>query len=113
VLAREAALHGPTRERVITALVSRIRRDEGYLAYRKAAKRHTNYDEQVHNDLRAFALAAVLLEDSQSAPARTPFQHQGGDRGGSRTRTIRTPEPGSMVPATAPSTAATPLTGPR
>jgi hypothetical protein len=62
-LAREATLSGLTRERVITALQGRIRRDEGYLAYRKAAKRHTSYDEQVEADLRAMALAICYLEE--------------------------------------------------
>jgi hypothetical protein len=61
-----------TREQVIAQLVSRIRRDEGYLAYRKACNRRTRYDDQVTSDLRALALAAVLLEDD--AEALTPRQ---------------------------------------
>jgi hypothetical protein len=70
-LAREAALSGLTRERVITALLSRIRRDEGYLAYRKAAKRHTSYDEQVEADLRAIALAICYLDEPARSASRT------------------------------------------
>jgi len=70
-LAREAALSGLTRERVITALQSRIRRDEGYLAYRKAAKRHTSYDDQVEADLRAMALAICYLDEPPPPALRT------------------------------------------
>ena len=62
-LAGEALLDGWTRERVIAALISRIRRDDGYLAYRRACGRRTGYDEQVRADMRALALAAVWLED--------------------------------------------------
>jgi hypothetical protein len=61
-LAGEAVLAGMTREHVIVQLVRRIRRDEGYLAYRKACNRRTRYDEQVTSDLCALALAAVWLE---------------------------------------------------
>ena len=64
-LAGEALLAGMSREQVIAQLVSRIRRDEGYLAYRKACYRRTSYDEQVLADMRALALAAVLLKDEQ------------------------------------------------
>jgi hypothetical protein len=71
VLAREATLAGLTRERVITALLSRIRRDEGYLAYRKAVKRHTSYDEQVEADLRAMALAICYLDKPTHPAPRT------------------------------------------
>jgi hypothetical protein len=62
-LAREATLSGLTRDRVIAALHSRIRRDEGYLAYRKATGRYTRYDEAVQGDLRAMALAICYLEE--------------------------------------------------
>jgi len=62
-LAGEALLAGMTREEVIAQLVSRIRRDEGYLAYRKACNRRTRYDQQVLADMRALALAAVLLQE--------------------------------------------------
>ena len=51
-----------TREQVIAQLVSRIKRDQGYLAYRKASGRKTRYDEQVTSDLRAIALAICWLE---------------------------------------------------
>ncbi|HLY29463.1 MAG TPA: hypothetical protein VKQ36_00415, partial [Ktedonobacterales bacterium] len=64
-LAAEALLDGWTRSRVIGALVSRIHRDERYLAYRKASGRRTSYDEQVQADMRALALAALWLEDGQ------------------------------------------------
>src|SRR5262245_63517076 len=46
-LAGETLLAGMTREQVIVQLVSRIRREEGYLAYRKGCNRRTRYDEQV------------------------------------------------------------------
>jgi hypothetical protein len=70
-LAREAALAGLTREQVITALQSRIRRDAGYLAYRKAVKRHTTYDEQVEADLRAMALAICYLYEPTHPAAQS------------------------------------------
>ena len=63
-LAGEALLAGMTRKRVIAQLVSRIRRDEGYLAYRKACNRRTRYDDQVTADLQALALAACWLSES-------------------------------------------------
>ncbi|HEV8194290.1 MAG TPA: hypothetical protein VGP82_22800 [Ktedonobacterales bacterium] len=44
-------------------LLSRIRRDEGYLAYRKACNRHTRYDDEATADLQALALAAMLLDE--------------------------------------------------
>src|SRR5262249_21642978 len=71
-LAGEALLAGMTREHVIAQLVSRIRRDESYLAYRKASNRRTRYDDQVQQDMRALALAAVLLEE--------PAQGKGTDK---------------------------------
>ncbi len=70
-LAREAVFLGLTRERVITVLQSRIRRDEAYLAYRKAARRHTSYDDQVEADLRAMALAICYLEEPAHSASRT------------------------------------------
>ena len=63
-LASEALLEGWTRQQVIAALVSRIRRDEGYLAYRRATGRRTSYDDQVKADMRALALAACWLEEA-------------------------------------------------
>lgn len=69
-LAREALLAGMTRESLVTALLGRVRRDAGYLAYRKACNRRTSYDEQVQQDMRALALAAVLLEEGTSQPPR-------------------------------------------
>jgi hypothetical protein len=63
-LASEALLEGWTRHQVIAALASRIRRDEGYLAYRRAMGRHTTYDDQVKAGMRALALAACWLEDA-------------------------------------------------
>ena len=69
-LANEALLEGWTRQQVIAALVSRIGRDEGYLAYRRAMGRRTRYDDQVKADMRALALAACWLsEQSGRAPA--------------------------------------------
>lgn len=70
-LAGEALLSGMTREQVITQLVSRIKRDQGYLAYRKACNRRTTYDDRVLADMRALALAAVLLDE----PAQRLAQH--------------------------------------
>jgi len=68
-LASEALLEGWTWQQVIAALVSRIRRDEGYLAYRRATGRRTSYDDQVKADMRALALAACWLsEQSEHAP---------------------------------------------
>ncbi len=79
-LAGEAVLAGMTREQVFDQLISRFKRDQGYLAYRKASGRRTYYDEQVTSDLHALALAAVLLEAlvgirpgcGQSSDARSP-----------------------------------------
>lgn len=67
VLAREAVLVGMSREQVIAAIIKRIRRDEGYLAYRKASGRRTSYDEIVQADMRALALAACWLEETASS----------------------------------------------
>jgi hypothetical protein len=63
-----------TRSQVIAQLVSRIRRDEGYLAYRRVSNRQTRYDEQVLADMRALALAVVLLQEQpqQWRHARPP-----------------------------------------
>src|SRR5260370_39754045 len=69
-LAGEALLEGWTRERVIAALIGRVRRDGGDLAYRRACGRRTGYDEQVQADMRALALAACWLE--QGMPVVPP-----------------------------------------
>src|SRR5689334_1404300 len=66
-LAAEALLDGWTREQVIAALIGRVKRDQGYLAYRKACNRRTSYDSQVQQDIRALSLAAVWLEASDTA----------------------------------------------
>ncbi len=63
VLAGEAILAGMSREQVIETIIKRIRRDEGYLAYRKASGRRTSYDELVTSDLQALALAACWLDE--------------------------------------------------
>ena len=68
-LAGEAVLAGMTGEQVVAQLVSRIKRDQGYLAYRKASGRKTRYDDQVTSDLRALALAAVLLDEQVESAA--------------------------------------------
>jgi hypothetical protein len=73
-LASAALLEGWTRQQVIAALVGRIRRDEGYLAYPRATGRRTSYDDQVKADMRALALAACWLADvtpAVSAPSET------------------------------------------
>jgi hypothetical protein len=83
--AGNALLAGMTREQAIAGLVSRIKRDQGYLAYRKACNRRTSYDDQVQQDMRALALAAVLLEEvaqeplgvADTSPALTPPSHLG------------------------------------
>src|SRR6476620_9566813 len=70
-LAAEALLDGWTREQVITALIGRVKRDQGYLAYRKACNRRTSYDGQVQQDMRALSLAAVwLTELAAEGPTR-------------------------------------------
>lgn len=60
-LAGDALLAGMTREQAIAGLISRIKRDQGYLAYRTACNRKTRYDYQVLRDMQALALAAMLL----------------------------------------------------
>jgi len=55
-----------TREQVIAGLISRIKRDQGYLAYRKACNRRTSYDDQVQQDMLALAFAAVLLGEERT-----------------------------------------------
>ena len=57
------------------ALISRVKRDQGYLAYRKACNRRTSYDSQVQQDIRALSLAAVWLEDSNTASSERPSPH--------------------------------------
>ena len=64
-LAGDALLAGMTPDQVIEQLRSRIDRDLDYLDYRKASGKHTHYDKQVSEDLRALALAIVLLGDTQ------------------------------------------------
>jgi hypothetical protein len=86
-LAAEALLAGITREQVIARLVSRIRRDEGYLADRKACNRHTRYDDEVTADLHALALAAVLLgEEGHRSNVERVAQRVGERSGRSRWR---------------------------
>ena len=71
-LAGQALLAGMTREQVVAQLISRIRRDVRYLAYRRASGRRTRYDDQVRSDLRTLALAVCwLLEPSPNATAVT------------------------------------------
>ena len=77
-LAADALLAGMTREQVIAQLLSRIRRDESYLAYRKACHRHTRYDDEMTADLRALALAAVLLgEEGHHGDADSAVRREG------------------------------------
>jgi hypothetical protein len=71
-LAGDALLAGMTREQAIAGLISRIKRDQGYLGYRKACNRRTSYDDQVQQDIRTLALAAVLLEETTTS--RQPLQ---------------------------------------
>jgi hypothetical protein len=66
-LAADALLAGLTREGVIAALIGRITRDEQYLAYRRACRRRTRYDNQVEADLRALALAVCWLGEERAA----------------------------------------------
>jgi len=87
-LAGDALLAGMTREQAIAGLISRIKRDQGYLAYRKACNCRTSYDGQVQHDMLALALAAVLLEEV-SAPERTVFASTGRLGGKRRGRTIQ------------------------
>jgi hypothetical protein len=81
-LVSEALLEGWTRQQVIAALVSRIRRDEGYLAYRRATGRHTSYDDQVRADMRALALATCWLQEQHVAPAPRQGSALGQGEGG-------------------------------
>ncbi len=77
-LATKAVLAGWTREQVIDTLISRIRRDRRYLAYRKACNRRTNYDDQVQQDMRALALAACWLADAGAGGGgRMPIEEGG------------------------------------
>lgn len=64
-------LAGISRERVIEAIIKRIRRDEGYLAYRRASGRRTSYDELVTADLQALALVACWLDEGRQSEATT------------------------------------------
>src|SRR5689334_5487849 len=66
-LAAEAMLEGWTRAQVLDTLISRIRRDRRYLAYRKAGNRRTSYDDDVQQDMRAFALAVCWLTESPAS----------------------------------------------
>lgn len=81
VSAREAVLAGMSREQVIEATIKRIRRDEGYLACRKASGRRTSYDELVYADLRALAPAACWLLEQQPVDKRSDTSAQ-MDQGG-------------------------------
>ena len=102
-LAGDALLAGMTREQAIAGLISRVKRDQGYLAYRKACNRRTNYDDQVQQDMRALALAAVLLAEASTpdpdCDARAPAQRLGGERRNRRRgRTIeRVPSVGGQA----------------
>lgn len=69
-LAVQALVDGWTRAQVIEALIGRIKRDQGYLAYRKACHRRTSYDDQVQQDQRALALAACWLADASGSGER-------------------------------------------
>src|SRR5262249_11986005 len=79
--ATEAVLEGWSREQVIDTLISRIRRDRRYLAYRKACNRRTSYADQVQHDMRALALAAVWLDaggvSEQFGPGQLPLLRRG------------------------------------
>jgi hypothetical protein len=83
-LAGDALLAGTTREQAIAGLISRIKRDQGYLAYREACHRHTRYDEEVIADLRALALAAVLL--GEEGTQHGDEHERAGQRVGARPR---------------------------
>src|SRR5258708_3077871 len=75
-----------SRAHVIEAIIKRMRRDEGYLAYRTALGRRTIYDELVTADLRALALASCWLQEQHvaSPPKKrsAPAQGEGGNEGG-------------------------------
>ena len=78
-LACEAVLAGISCERVIEAIIKRIRRDEGYLAYRRASGRRTSYNELVTADLQELSLAAVLLQGMDAHPhSRRAYQSESG-----------------------------------
>jgi hypothetical protein len=44
-------------------VVTRIRRDEAYLRYRRGNRMRTRFDEETEQDLRVLALAACYLEE--------------------------------------------------
>ncbi len=67
-LAGAALLDALNREQVITALIGQIACDEHSLAYRKACRKHTNYDDQVEAARRAIALTSEWLKLAGSAP---------------------------------------------
>src|SRR5262249_60744244 len=68
--ADRAPREGDPAEPVIAQLVSRIRREEGDLASRKACPRHTHDDEQVMVGLRALARAICWFQEAREAPPR-------------------------------------------
>lgn len=63
-VARAAVREGWTRAQVIEVLLSRMRRDKHYLAYRAATGKHTVYDEETAGDQRALALAVCWLDEA-------------------------------------------------
>jgi hypothetical protein len=75
-LASAALLEGWTRQQVIAALVSRIRRDGGYRAYRQATGRRTGYDEQVKAAMRA-RVDVLLGEDGHHDGVESAARREG------------------------------------
>jgi hypothetical protein len=61
-LAGDALLAGMTLEQAVAGLISRIKRDQGYLAYRKACNRRTSYDDQVQQDMRVLGARGLLAD---------------------------------------------------
>ena len=67
-LAQAALKDGWDRQAVQIALLSRIQRDQAYLARRKQSGQHTTFDAKTERDLLAMALAVCwLVEDTTSA----------------------------------------------
>ena len=94
-LAAEALLDGWTREQVITALIGRIKRDQGYLAYRKACNRRTSYDTRSSRTCGHWRSPPAgwksMGQNLQAGPAMSPYQQT--SRG--ETQVGRSPHPKS------------------
>ena len=62
-LASDSLDKGWNTEKVVKAFVARLERDRMYLKQREAQGKTGDYDKLLQNDMRAMALAAVLLAE--------------------------------------------------